>query len=196
MFQTFQVNINGYYTYGSWEMLFDDGQTELQINVDPETGVIYGGGHDNPGRFTVTGILVDNEMRFIKSYRGNTSASWKYVGKRLPSAENDGIMRFAGGWGSPYGSRNDGQFVFAAVIDQTRKPCSNQLNAEHKTHHCPCHGDNVQTTGVTDDTEGFKALTQKTRIKSAVKRAALLPASCNQISQNLIFTLESSFRST
>ncbi|PPQ63906.1 hypothetical protein CVT24_010373 [Panaeolus cyanescens] len=197
MSKTFQLNLRGYYTYGSWDVFSDDGQTELQATVNSETGVIYGFGQDNPGKFCITGVLVGGDLRFIKSYRGNTSASWKYVGRLISSAENDGIIRFAGGWGSPYGRRRDGQWVLAGVIE-----CEYSATEAKSIFGRVEEGGYFDSSGLAPDASDA-AQTRKARgaseglsIQTSIRHAVDVPRPYNNISESLIRTLDGAFVST
>jgi hypothetical protein len=116
---SFSLDLNGYYTYTSWSSLGDDGHTSFNMTVQPN-GVIYGSGKDHPGPFVLSGVIINDEIRFVKMYT-NSSTTWKYIGKRLPGAVGN-VYQFAGAWGSVNSDRQDGQFAFSGIANGTPLP--------------------------------------------------------------------------
>ncbi|PPR05879.1 hypothetical protein CVT24_006633 [Panaeolus cyanescens] len=116
---SFQLDLNGYYTYTSWSSLGDDGYSTFKLTV-LANGVIYGSGSDKPGPFVLSGALINDDIRFIKLYT-NSSTTWKYIGKRLPGAVGN-VYQFAGAWGYVNSDRQDGQWAFTGIATGTTIP--------------------------------------------------------------------------
>ncbi|KAF9032786.1 hypothetical protein BJ165DRAFT_1598987 [Panaeolus papilionaceus] len=116
---SFQIDLNGYYTYTSWTIVGDDGYSTFKITV-LANGVIYGSGSDKPGPFVLSGALIGDDIRFIKLYT-NSTTTWKYIGKRLPGAVGN-VYQFAGAWGYVNSDRQDGQWAFSGVATGTTAP--------------------------------------------------------------------------
>ena len=69
----------------------------------------------------ISGVLIGDDLRFIKQYTGQT-LNWKYIGKRIPPLGN--VYQFAGGWGAVSSTKQDGQFVFAGVDSGPPEPAA------------------------------------------------------------------------
>lgn len=113
---------------------------KFQMTVNESDNTIQGSGQDHPGtvspslmlsafvpnltdfcaQFAIAGVLVGDEVRFIKQYyNSNGNAAWKYVGKRLEPKGN--VYQFSGGWGD--GPKQYGQWVLSGVAPaSTPKP--------------------------------------------------------------------------
>jgi len=107
------IQLSGFYTINTYTVVGDNGKMpKFSAMIDEAAHTITGSGHDGPGAFVIGGVLVGNEVRFIKQYINcNGNIAWKYVGKRLEPKGN--VFLFSGGWGQ--GAKQHGHWVLSGI---------------------------------------------------------------------------------
>ncbi|KAF8309557.1 hypothetical protein DL93DRAFT_2085447 [Clavulina sp. PMI_390] len=91
---TIRIKLAGHYTLDDPETIAD-----VILTITTVDGTVKGAGADKSGPYTITGLLIGDDLRFIKFYTNpEQNLIWKYIGTREPSNSAD-EFKFIGGWG-------------------------------------------------------------------------------------------------
>ncbi|PPR05878.1 hypothetical protein CVT24_006632 [Panaeolus cyanescens] len=87
--------------------------TSFKMHILP-SGIIYGSGSDEHGKFSVSGAMLGDEIQFSKSYEYVALGGY-FVGKRIPGPISK-ICQFSGVWGQAEDEKKERQWVITGVV--------------------------------------------------------------------------------